>query len=308
MLTSCVYNYGTSQSALCDKLSVPHIRRFTPEGAAPLVAAALLVLAPQILAGQGLRGRVVDEAGLAPVAQAQLEVASVDGRWRGSTATDTAGLFRVEVPRAALYRLTVTHVAFRPYTSDTLRIGTGEMLNVEVRLGQTTIPLQPLVITGRRDPRLAEFDERRLGSTFGRFITREEINARGTNRTTELLRMVPGVHLQRGAQRGGMAASGNLIGMRGGLGLCSPSIFIDGVAVRQYAENTVDDMLSPGQIEGVEVYTSAVAAPARYNEGTGCGVVLFWTRTGHGDEGRPWNWKRLAAAAGALTLIFILVR
>ena len=308
-------NYGTLQPADRDSRAVPETRSFIPDGgtfgarALPgLLLAAALWLTAADTSGQGLRGRVVDEAGLAPVAQAQLEVVSADGRWQGSTQSDSAGLFRIVVPRADVYRVSVTHVAYVPWTSDTLRVGTAEMLLVEVRLGRTAIPLQPIVITARGHPRLAEFDERRLGRTFGRFLTREEVEARGSNRTSELLRTMPGILVQGVTRRGRTGPTGNLIVMRGGVGTCLASIFIDGVSTRQYPESTIDDMLSPGQIEGVEVYTSASAAPARYNEGTGCGVVLFWTRTGYDEEGRPWNWKLLAAAAAAVGLIFLVVR
>jgi hypothetical protein len=308
-------NYGTLLTADRDSRTVPARSLFVPDrgtfcaGALPaFLLAAVLALAPADASGQGLRGRVVDEAGLAPVRQAQLEVESADGRWRGSTQSDSSGLFRIVVPRAAVYRVTVTHVAFLPWTSDTLRVGTAEMLLVEVRLGRTAIPLQPIVITARGHPRLAEFDERRLGRTFGRFLTREEVESRGSNRTSELLRTMPGILVQGVTRRGRTGPTGNLVVMRGGVGTCLASIFIDGVSTRQYPESTIDDMLSPSQIEGVEVYTSASSAPARYNEGTGCGVVLFWTRTGYDEEGRPWNWKLLGAAAAALGVIFLVVR
>jgi len=310
VLISGVTIYRTHQPANRDSGSVPARKPFIPDlstrrGLAAC-ACALLCQAAAVEA-QGVHGRVFDEA-RAPVHQAQVELVAADGRWSGRALTDTAGAFRIEAPRAALYRVTVTHVAFQPWTSDTLRVGSAEMLGLEVRIGRTAIPLEPLVITARGHPRLAEFDERRLNRTFGRFLTREEIDARGTNRTSELLRTVPGVQLVPVVRRGRNNAAGNMIAMRGGLGQCSPSIFIDGVSTRQYQDSTIDDMLAPSQIEGVEVYTSASTAPSRYNEGTGCGVVLFWTRPGDPTGGSPWSWKRIVAGLAAIGIVVLLVR
>lgn len=306
MLIYGVCNSRTHEPADRDSRLVPALRRFVPPRAIRCACLLLLLAAPA--AGQGIRGRVLEDGGRSAVREAEVEIVSADGRWSGSGVTDSTGFFRVQTPRADVYRITVRHVAYQPWTSDTIRLGTAETVSLEIRLGRTALPIEPLVVTARSHPRLAEFDERRLNRTFGRFLTREDIEARGTNRTSELFRTIPGIQLVPVVRRNRTTSSGNMVAMRGGLGTCSPSIFIDGLSARQYPESTIDDMLSPSHIEGVEVYTSATTAPPRYNEGTGCGVILFWTRAGTDEDGRPWNWKRVAAGVAALGLIILLVR
>jgi hypothetical protein len=43
----------------------------------------------------------------------------------------------------------------------------------------------------------------------------------------------------------------------------------------------VDQLVSPDNIAGIEVYSSANAAPADYHLlNGGCSVILIWTKTG----------------------------
>jgi hypothetical protein len=96
--------------------------------------------------------------------------------------------------------------------------------------------------------------------------------------------------------------------MRGTGGLCQPAIFIDGTYTALAQNVTLDDMLSPQMIEGAEIYNSVAAAPTQYRTGT-CGVVLFWTRRGSGEAGRPFRWREIAiGAAAAIGLILLIIK
>ncbi|HEV2131332.1 MAG TPA: Plug domain-containing protein, partial [Longimicrobiaceae bacterium] len=137
------------------------------------------------------------------------------------------------------------------------------------------------------------------------FLTRDEIEARrGTNRVTDLLRMMPGVDVVSAG--GGMGISRTqLITMRGGANRCLPTIYIDGMPVQQYPESGVDDFLSADMLEGVEVYTSFASAPSPIHSRDGCGVVAFWTRR---DFGGKWSWRKMAAGVGGFLLLIFLTR
>ena len=105
----------------------------------------------------------------------------------------------------------------------------------------------------------------------------------------------------------GRARTRYLIRMRGAGETCEPAIYIDGQSVRQLPESTIDDLLEPSVIEGVEVYTSTASAPARYAQHGSCGVVLFWTGTGQ-VEGKKWSWKQIiGGAAVAIALISAMI-
>jgi hypothetical protein len=184
-----------------------------------------------------------------------------------------------------------------------LSLQRGEQVQIELRMARTAIPLEPLVVTTRRSARLQGFYDRMQRPGFGRFISREQIERRPGTRTTDLLRGMPGIHIVQ-TSRGGMTGA-NLITMRGGSGRCLPTLYIDGMEVRQFPESGADEFISPTMLEGVEVYTGTGGIPGAFPTMNGCGVVAFWTRT---DTGRPWSWRRLLIGAGLFTLLVMIAR
>lgn len=224
------------------------------------------------------------------------------GRDERVALTDSAGRFQLNVPGAGAYRLRVRHLAYATFDSAPLDVGAGETVSVEVRLAATAIPLEPLIVTVRtRNARLAEFEERRLTHASGRFLTRDDIERRGAARTSDLLRGLPGVQVIETKARGGSRAR-NMLRVRGSSASCEPAIFIDGVSVRQLTESTIDEMLSPASLDGVEVYTTSAGAPARYQIQGTCGVFLFWTGAGRAGPNK-WSWKAAVGGAAAALVI-----
>jgi hypothetical protein len=274
----------------------------------PSLLAAAVLAAPMTAQGQVILGRVYEEGRRTPVASAQIALLSADGRERSSTLTDSAGEFRVVPAVPGRYTLRVQHIAYAEYLSEVVDVERSETVELEIRLGRTVIPLQPLLVTARtRDTgRMTGFNERMRSHSFGRFMTRSEIERRAGGRTTDLLRTVPGVSVVPIRIRGRSGPERYMVSMRNGSATCQPAIYVDGVIVRQYAESTVDDMLSPDVLEGVEIYTSSAGAPAQYTESGTCGVILFWTRQGEG--GAKFSWKRLLIGVGTLGAVILLIR
>lgn len=274
----------------------------------PLRAALMaLLLAPATAHTQTVHGVVVENGTRDRIAAVSVELIGRDGSTAGRAETDSAGAFTVRARRGGVYTVRLAHPSFRALDSDTLEIGPGEVLQVQLRMGRDAIPLDPLIVTGQSNARLGGFYERLREPGFGRFVTRADIESRpAVQRVTELLRGMPGVEIvpvRRG--RGGSTVA--MIMTRGGAtGRCQPTIVLDGSPVRQFAESGVDDFLKADMIEGVEVYSSAAGAPAQFVEPGTCGVVAFWTRTG-GDEGEQMSLRRLLMAAGAVGLLLLLV-
>jgi hypothetical protein len=253
---------------------------------------------------QTIRGIVVEDGTRAPIAGALVELVTPDGRSAAAAQTDGGGVFLLRPANPGSFVVRLKHLAYAPLNSDTLRIGRGETVEIEVRLAQTAIPLEPLVVTARRDARLEGFYERQRKRSFGHFMTRQEIERRAGTRTTDLLNMMPGVRIVQVTGPGGMGAV-NMITLRGGgSGRCLPTIYVDGMEMKQFPESGVDDFLSPYILEGVEVYTMG-GAPTSIMPRGNCGVVAFWTRM---DSRRPWSWKRFAAGLGALAFMFAVTR
>lgn len=258
----------------------------------------LTLVGPTPAATQTIRGAVIDASTRAPLEHAEVILVAERPAEDTRAVTDASGIFELAAPRAGTYTIIVNHPGYTAYEADSVTIGTGEVVTVEIRLGQGAIPLQPLVVTVRRSSHMAGFDERRARG-LGRYITREEIEARGAARVTDLLSGLPGLTFQRAGP------SGRIILMSGGL-RCQPAIWVDGIESRERPGLTMDELLTPNMIEGIEVYNSSATAPSRYVTGP-CGVILFWTRRGTGEEGEPWGWKRVLAGAGAALLVVLFL-
>ncbi|HEX6134121.1 MAG TPA: carboxypeptidase regulatory-like domain-containing protein [Longimicrobiales bacterium] len=254
---------------------------------------------------QTVHGTVVDDVGRQPVAGAEVALTGAGLRAESRTATDSLGRFSLQAPRAGVYGVRVSHDSFVVFTEDSLSLGTGEVVTLEIRLGRSALPLQPLRVTARRTRLgLVGFDERRRAG-FGQYLVREDIEARSASRVTDLLQAMTGLSLRPAGER----RAGSIVLMSGGAGgRCEPTVWVDDVQMRQSDHGTIDQILSPGVVEAVEVYTSHAAAPPRYVT-TPCGVILFWTRQGGDEGGGRFQWKKVLAGAGAAgLLIFLLVR
>jgi hypothetical protein len=262
----------------------------------------MLLLAPVAAQSQTIRGVVLEDGTREPIEGALVELLAADGVAVQQVQTDSIGGFVLVLRRSGEFGMRLRHFAYIPVDAVTLEVRPAERLEIELRMDHRAIPLEPVTVTARRrNVRLEDFYERMQGPGFGRFVTREQIERYPGARTSELLRMMPGVQLVP------VSNGRNMILMRGGgTGRCAPTIYLDGMEVKQYPESGVDDFLTASMLEGVEVYTSFASAPSPLHSRDGCGVVAFWTRGGEG--GRPWSWKRFAAALGGFALIVTLSR
>jgi hypothetical protein len=271
------------------------------------------ILAPDPCRTQVLRGFVLDaenevlvgEVGrLAPIGGAEVEILAVGSGERESISTDSLGLFNYPAPAPGVFEIRATHPAYNPSEWERVEVGEEEIVSLEIRLGRNVIPLDPLVVVARTNTLMAGFHERRSGGAFATFLTREEIEARGAARASDLLRGLPGIRLQ--FVRWG---EGPAIEMQGGFGTCEPAIFVDGVQVPRTSGigTSLDDYITPERIEGMEVYSSFSTVPVQYHSGM-CGVILLWTRRGGREGGEPWSWKRVLLGFGAAVglLVWIL--
>lgn len=274
---------------------------------APLLVAAVL-LTPALAHAQVILGVVLQEGVRDPVPGAEVALIARDGRQLSAVLADSAGVFRVVPVTPGDYTLRVRSIGHADYLSNPIEIDRGETVEVEIRLGRVAIPLDPLVVTARtRDTgRMAGFNERMRTQSFGRFLTRNQIERRGGSRTSDLLRSVPGVSIVPVRVRGRSGPERHIVAMRRGTGVCEPGIFIDGVRVRQFPEATIDDLLGPESLEAVEVYTSSAGAPVQFTEPGTCGTVLFWTR--QGEPGAKFSWKRLLIGVGAIAGLLLVLR
>ena len=125
--------------------------------------------------------------------------------------------------------------------------------------------LADVVVLGQ-DSRLRQFYERRNLHSSGSFITQDEIRKLKPRFSSDLFRRVPGASIRS-------ARFGNAIKLRG----CRPKVWMDGIPMRDIE---LDELTTPAQIAGLEIYSSTAGIPAEYMDiaPRPCGVILVWTR------------------------------
>src|SRR6185295_6445662 len=99
---------------------------------------------------------------------------------------------------------------------------------------------------------LQGFDQRRQ-SGVGTFLTREQIDAKHANATSDLFRMMPSVRLVRTSLGMGVRFNSNMNVRGRGNTLCVPMIWLDG----QKAPGMEVDDLRAQDIEAIELYRGA---------------------------------------------------
>lgn len=258
-------------------------------------------------AAQTVRGTVLAAGTGEPVPGARLLLRDDDGEVQAASISGDTGEFVLRTASASLVRIEVSHLGYADWSTANFALASNTVIDIEVRLGIEAIPLDPIVVLARATSgpdRLAGFEERRRdpGGFGGYYLTEEDIASRAAATPTSLVLGTPGVSL-------GRAGSGmmdrNVILTGGG---CVARTFIDGISVEQSAEHTIDDLLSPDLIAGIEVYPRGMTVPPQYQNSIGgdCGAVLFWTKAGRPSQGSSWGLGRIAIGLGLLAGIVTL--
>lgn len=248
-------------------------------GFAPL--ALLGVMAGGPIQAQQLRGRVTDADTRTAVVSAQVELLDKSTKPLASVLTDPMGQFMIVGPRAGRFRLRITRLGYQETLVPEIELMGGETVEAELRIAVAAIPLEPLRIVARGRT-VSQYLERagfyeREQHGVGSFLTRYEIEKRGGTTLSDALRHVPGVRMRR-ADRSGRRWEVQLRNTR-----CPPSIVLDGVIMRadgpvRLQDMPMDDLVSLGDIDGIEIYHGPSETPPAFNRGGTCGVIVLWTR------------------------------
>ena len=253
-----------------------------------LIAAAALLCAAPSPAQTLLEGVLLDAQTSAPIPEAMITLSANRGRFSTRARTDSVGAFSFDDIAAGPYRLRASRLGYRE-VEGTIALAGDSAVQVELRMSDASVVLAPVTVVTRAErsisPVLQGFYSR-MQSGHGKFITREEIEARDPVRMTDLLRMVPS--LRAGPQRAGSSGPGLSTGAMNGR--CSVVIFVDGMQVdhavrvlgaRGGPQPSVDDYVQPSEVEGIEIYRGESDTPSEYvTRWVQCGTLLIWTRRG----------------------------
>lgn len=215
-------------------------------------------------------GTVTDSTGRALLGAEVLDAAGVV-----VARSDSSGRFRLRVPGGESRQLWVRAIAHQPQRVDVETLGEQNELGTVV-LAALAFGLDTMRVTGRPDPLDWRPDfERRRRISVGAQITPEQL--------ARMPRVTPN-QLAQFARR--VRVVGARVALVYGAGTCFPRWFVDGSdrGKEIYPPGEKGPLMERGESQeildrakAIEVY-SAAQAPPKFNDFSGCGAIVVWTR------------------------------
>jgi hypothetical protein len=117
------------------------------------------------------------------------------------------------------------------------------------------------------------FERRRRSAANGKFFDQDDVTRLRPGSVVQLLHRVPGISITGDAFDSALLMRDMYTG-----GYCTPTVYIDGVPIRDLTAREVDSWVRPDEIAGMEIYSRAGGAPAEFTRLDGCGAVVVWTK------------------------------
>ncbi len=246
--------------------------------AATFAAGFLPVTAP----AQVVRGTIIDATTGDAVAAAYVAILDTTGIAVGGGATGADGRFVVRAPSYGRYRLRASRLGYDGVVTELVGLDSGDQVSLLLRLKPSPVDIPS--ITAEANRRVARLEDvgfyRRRALGFGHFLTPEQIVARNASYAGDLLQGLAGIRVvgNLGSQVILTRASTTMF-FRGG---CHPSVVMDGyplVIGGLGGAVSIDQLVSPQDIEALEVYPGPAGVPAQYSGYMSpCGAIVIWRR------------------------------
>jgi hypothetical protein len=243
--------------------------------AALLSAAVCFCAVASPLAAQSVHGKLLANNTDKPIPVAAVTLVG-DSTTSAVSVVTTApdGGFAIEAPAPGVYRIHAEVPGYRTTVTPAIELRTGDQIGVTMHLlPDTAVQLTPVKVTSnnrKANSRAGGFYDRMQRYKMGKFITRDDIEKRKPFRVSDLLMTVPG--LQVVPSRWGFGE--DVITSSG----CRPAVYLDGLRYPLRHES-VDDIVNPNDLEGIEVYTNPATVPVELSgPGNSCGAIALWTR------------------------------
>jgi hypothetical protein len=211
-----------------------------------------------------LMGRVTQSSGL-PIAGAQVVVAGSPNLAR----TDSLGRYRLEGLPSGTVEVVVRRIGFGAVTQAAL-LNQREPLRLDFTVSEARL-LAAVKVVGKMDTGLDKvgFKERQMHG-FGHFQSPDEIEQRHPFLFTDLLQVVPGLHIsdRPGGRTIETTRPGGCV-----------NFFIDNARFDSYEPGDIDSQFSTHIVGAVETYRSAAETPAQFQVPLkDCATVVMWTK------------------------------
>ncbi|WP_420127973.1 carboxypeptidase regulatory-like domain-containing protein [Longimicrobium sp.] len=230
---------------------------------------------PAAASAQAVQGRLIGRGTQAPVHGGTVHLMAADSQVVAQAQTDSAGRFTLQAP--GRYWLLGSAPGYEASETDLFPVE-AQGARVSFVIGRSAVVLETVTATGLgAEDRLwyGGFHQRMDERNGGRFITAEQIDRQRFMQMIDLLRSIPSFEVIVGAS-GGDSRSFR-VRMRHPLsirGHCWTNIYLNGMRVE--AESIQN--LNPAEVEGVEIYTSAIPAQFNSSMGGACGVIVIWMK------------------------------
>ena len=189
----------------------------------------------------------------------------------GTTVTDASGRFDLDSLPSGTGTIEARYLGFEP-KQKLVDLAPGRTDTVRVVMNKPVTVLAGVRVYADRatTAKLKEFEDRRKHGV-GHYYTDLDIVKARPMLLTDFFYLVPGIRVQ--SQSG---LDYQLLSTHGASihGPCAPDLWIDGVHVD--TTFSVNEMVQPNDVAGIEVYDAA-SAPPQYLRGA-CGAILIWTK------------------------------
>ena len=149
-------------------------------------------------AGQSVSGRVVAMGDTAGIPGVDVTLMDATGAVLAQVQAGETGGFHIPAPGPGRYLIRASRIGLSTVDAEVLVLE-NELIEIELRMAEEAIPLEPIVVVARREIRQGTLDEfydrmarmRQRGT--GQFLTREQIEKLTQLRLALLLQTIPGV-------------------------------------------------------------------------------------------------------------------
>ncbi len=247
-----------------------------------IITTALCFLTITELANaQVYKGVVLDEATRKPVPYVTVSLQNAENEFIRYTSTDEEGNFLLEAPDVKDYYLYAKRIGYSGNTGGPFLVEAGDTLSVEFRIFETTETLSEITVEGTPYEQTlidnylkAHSFYTRKQQGLGQFFTREDIQERHLNNTSDLFRYTHGVRKK----------DGMIVNQRGN---CSPQVIRNGMTMTSVPPRpsqgmttgsiSLDLYASPDDIVGLEIYSGLAGQPSQFGYRSRCGAIVIWT-------------------------------
>ena len=152
-----------------------------------------------------------------------------------------------------------------------------EPKQVTIKLPKYVAVIEPVVVTARR---VASLDKvgftQRKKSGVGYYLDPEQIQRIHPNVLTDILRLVPGLHVTYTNQGETVSSSRGVSSLAGG---DCVQYFVDGMAWMSQEPGDINQFVNGSEVVGAEIY-QGTNAPAQYSRGMqNCTTIVLWTKS-----------------------------